>query len=182
MSVQTKIMLFFVFLMASKLAASQVDQKSDTLEIWTYGLGNFINENAHIITSKKWPFEAISKAGCVMIEDEINEIENHNQAVWHYLDTNGFENSEKQYHSEFKSEYERIKEAVDLLNQHSKIIQLHKRLRRKRYTNYTNLNKTGAYNYEFEIYSFDPYDIVKPEKFEISLTVDIEHKCVKIIK
>jgi hypothetical protein len=87
------------------LTYGQVETKVDSLEIWTvFTTGDFINENAHKIASKKWPFKTVSKAGDSFSDELMDSVEIHNNQIWDYLDANGYFNSEQNYNSDFQEE------------------------------------------------------------------------------
>ncbi|MGV6844555.1 MAG: hypothetical protein ACWA42_00325 [Lutibacter sp.] len=178
-----KIALYILFSLIFNLAFSQTVKEKDTLELWTmFSIGNFVNENAHRIVSEKWPFKTKSMTGDVIWKKLTDSIENHNKAIWKYLDHNGFENSEKKYQSEFNSERNRIQKAVDLSFNHPKIIKLYEKLRVENRVNYTKLRKINNSNYEFTIFSFKISEINKSEKLEFKIIINLNKNKIRIIQ
>lgn len=151
-----------------------ISQEKNSLELWTYTIGNFVSENAHKIVSENRPFTTKAMAGDVLIAHVIDSIEQHNNQIWIILEERGNIDSKNKYFEEVHAEEIKIKKAIDLINNNQKAIRIFNRLKKKNLQIYTQLFKIKDSIYMFDIYSYSIPNIDKSEKFEIKLVVDIE--------
>ena len=166
--------------MIFNLTNAQIERKSDTLEIWTFSIGNFIQLNAEKIIEKKYPFKIIGVAGDVITENLIDSVNTRNNKIWNYLDSNGYSNSKKTFETDLNSESNRIKTAIAISQSNEIVSELYSDLRKRNLQNYTELNKINDDIYEFIIYSFDLKNIDKEQVFELKFTSDLKNKKIEI--
>lgn len=82
------------------------------MEIWTvFTTEDFVNDNAHRITSENWPFKYKSKAGDCFDDFLSKIIENHNEKLWEHIMNIGFKKPEKLYYEQYNNERKRIEYA-----------------------------------------------------------------------
>lgn len=175
-----KLIIIFTLLI-SNLTYTQIEKRTDTLEIWTlFSRGNFINQNAERIVEKNWPFKIKGIAGDTFAEDLIDSVEIHNNRIWNYLDANGYSDSKKKFETDLLREIKRIKKAVDISNSDKKVIALFDKWRKNGLHNFTKLNKLSDVKYEFSLYSFDVNDLDKDQTFEMRFIVNLTEKKITI--
>ena len=177
-----KIITNIIILLISNLTLAQIENKNDTLEIWTFSIGNFINLNAEKIVSKEYPFEIKAVAGDVLTENLIDSVEIHNRNVWNYLDSNVFSISRKRFESDLLDESNRIKKAVEISQSNKTVSELYAKLRKRNLQNYTELKKVNNTKYEFTIFSFNLENIEKEQEFELKFISDLKKEKIKIIE
>ena len=178
-----KNLTIIITLLISTLTLAQIEEKPDSLEIWTlFSIGNFVNHNAEKIIEKEWPFKIKGIAGDSFTENLIDSVEIHNNKIWSYLDSNGYSNSKKKFESDILAEITRIKNAVKISQSSKTVSKLYEKLRKKGLQNYTELKKENNNKYEFTIYSFDLKSIDKEQVFEMRFTSHLKNKQVKIIE
>ena len=149
-------------------------QKEDSLELWTlFTSGDFINENAHKITVRSWPFRYISKAGDTFDDELEAEVAKHNEKLWNILIQQGYIDPEKKYYEQYEKERARIELAQKLVINDSRFHKLNISLASSKRVNYTNLIKKSDNLYIFEIFSYDIKDLSKGQRFEIRLIVEL---------
>lgn len=177
-----KFALYTIILFTHGLALSQSMLEKDSLVLFTRSLGDFVSENAHKIVSENWPFTIESKAGDLIDNIIIEEIDRNNEKIWGYLDSKGFKCPEVKYYSEVENERIKIKRVLNLVDNFPKIIKLHKKLKRRKRMSSTQLIKIDNMSYVFSIFSFDVSEIEKPEKLEIEVIANIESNKVTVIR
>jgi len=172
-----------LIIMVSQLVSAQIEEDTDTLEIWTFfSIGNFVNQNAERIVEKKWPFKIKGVAGDVFEKELEDTVEVHNICIWAYLDANGYSNSKKEFEIDLHAEINRIKKAVEISNENQTFIELFEKLRKSNHQNYTELNKISDEKYVFLIYSYDVNDLNQGQTFELKYMVDLSNEKIEIIK
>lgn len=172
-----------LILLIPNLISAQVENKADTLEIWTlFSIGDFINQNAERIVEKKWPFKIRGIAGDAFEEGLIDSVEIHNGRIWNYLDSNGYTNSKEKFESDLRVEADRIKKVVAISETNKAVSELLANLRKRKLQNYTELNKVNDNLYEFTIYSYDSENLEKEQVFEGKFQTDLKTEETKMIK
>lgn len=167
----------------SNLTFAQIENRIDTLEIWTLNsIGNFVNKNAERIVEKNWPFKIKGIAGDVFFDFEFDSVQRHNDEVWALLDKHGYTNSKKKFESDFFAEKKRIKKVVDISNMNEKIISIFNKLKKNGRQNYVKLNKLNDFKYEILLYSFNIMHLDKEETFEQKYIVDLKNEKIQIIE
>ena len=156
------------------MTIGQIEKKSDSLEIWTYSIGNFFNLNAEKIIEKKYPFKVKAIAGDVITEHLSDSIENHNNEVWNYLDLKGYSSLKEKYKLDLNAEIGRIKKAVEISQMNKIVYKLYSDLEKLNLQNYTELDKINDNNYNFKVYSFDLKNLDKEQILEMKFTVELK--------
>lgn len=178
-----KSLIVLLVLLFSNLALSQIENKSDSLEIWTlFSIGNFVNHNTEKILEKEWPFKIKGIAGDSFAEELIDSVEIHNNKIWDFLNSNGYSDSKKKFESDYIAEAGRINEALNLLNKNKILSELFQSLRKNKRQIYTELKKINDIKYEFTLYSFDQENTGKGQIFEKKFFVDLNEQKIEIIK
>jgi len=175
-------LIIILILIISNVTNAQIEKKTDTLEIWTFSIGNFINQNAEKIVSEKYPFNIKAVAGDVITEETIRDVEIHNKKIWNHLNSIGFSKTEKRFKSDLLNEIKQIKKAVDISNSDKYVIALFDKWRKNGRQNYTELNNLSDVQYEFLLYSFDLNDLDKEQTFELKYIADLDKEIIKITK
>ncbi|MBC8884132.1 hypothetical protein H9X57_14540 [Flavobacterium piscinae] len=109
--------IYIFILFISIILDVNAQKQKDSLEIWTYSIGNFVNLNAEKIIERKFPFKIKAVSGDVLSEESIESIEKHNSKVWNYIDSLGYNNIKEEYNLELKAEINRIKKQLRFQNQ-----------------------------------------------------------------
>jgi hypothetical protein len=178
-----KIFISILAYLISNLSFGQVDKKSDILEIWTlFSTGNFINENAEKIVEKNWPFIIKGVAGDVFGDELIYSIEDHNNRVWKYLDSNGYTDSKEKFESDLLEEIKRIKKAIEITNSHKSVSDLFFNLLEKNLHRYEELNKLNNNEYQFKIYSYDINYLEEDAVLELKIITDLKSEKSRIVE
>ena len=177
------IILSILLFTCTVVSFGQSKLKRDSLEIWTtFSIGDLINENAHQIASRDWPFTTVSKAGDTFDNDLMDSVERHNSRIWNHLDSIGYKNAKHDYYKAFKAERSRIKKAIALSELNPEVLKLHKKLYSQKRMNSTVLNKLNDFEYEFIISSFSVSELEAPPTLELKYISDLRNNKVRIVK
>lgn len=171
-----------IILSISNIITACIQKQNDTLEIWTCSIGNFVSLNAEKFIEDKYPFKIKAVAGDVLSHELIETIDNHNNQVWSYLYSIGYNGIKEDYNSELKAEINRIQKAIEISKSHKKINKLYLKLKKQNLEEHTKLVKTNDNNYSFRVYSFNLDKIETNEILEMEFVVDPINNKIKIVK
>lgn len=136
------------------------------MELWTYGLGDFIIDNAHKIASKNWPFQIKAKMGDVLISEEFpKQLELHNDSLWACLKRNGYKKPRKSYKKDFKNAIVHMEIISEIIGKDPGI----SHLKSNQLSEFTALEieKIDRYNYRVEWFSIKDEDSQYPKSVRI---------------
>ncbi|RXR34779.1 hypothetical protein EQG68_02395 [Flavobacterium piscinae] len=174
--------IYIFILFISIILDVNAQKQKDSLEIWTYSIGNFVNLNAEKIIERKFPFKIKAVSGDVLSEESIESIEKHNSKVWNYIDSLGYNNIKEEYNLELKAEINRIKKAIEISKSNKRITKLYLKLKDQNLGNFIKLSKKDNNIYNFKVYSFDLNKIENNENLILDFSIDIKKNKIYIIK
>lgn len=169
-----------LFLVVSILlceAQTTKDPCPKDMELWTYGLGDFIVENAHRIASQSWPFHVEAKMGHVLAsEDRLTQIQRHNDSLWAYLESMGHRHPKALYQMDFEREKAHMAIISDIIGKDGKIRFLINILLSDIYS--VELKKADKYTYGLEWISLNEGNPL----LQFACTFDVVKRTKKALK
>ncbi|UBZ06767.1 hypothetical protein LDL76_15595 [Salegentibacter mishustinae] len=168
-----KIFTLTVILLSSLSVFCQTLEENSR-ELWTvFTAGDFVNQNAHKIVTKDWPFKVKSKGGDVLDSLLIDKVEKNNAIIWKKLEAEGYNNPKENYYNQIKSEIRNIDKIIELINENKFLDRKMNGIIESKRIKLPELTKINDSLYQFNMSSVQLSDIDSTEKIEFKIVGNI---------